>query len=56
MASNDFALLRKSSSDKESRLETSMNYLQIFWCDLNINNNENQYYINGLKEFGFIKV
>ena len=33
-----------------------LNFYQIFWCDANIDNPENQKYISGFKDLGFMNV
>jgi len=48
--------LNEMSVQANLKAKDQLNFYQIFWCDANIENKENQYYVKGFKELGFLNV
>ena len=56
MSQGPYPLLEESAQNLALNAKDQLNFYQIFWCDLNVANDENQTYIKGFKTLGFLNV
>ena len=54
--SQKYNALAEYSKTGAKTAKDQLNFYQIFWCDANIKNPENQKYIKGFTDLGFMNV